>query len=538
MRHRRAAALLAIGLAACAPRPSAPAAGPVGALEANWQTLRYWDDQRRLIESRGAEATPDGMPASAVQESLRTSRDRIAVLLGTADTATLAQRERSALDAMLEAWRAGLSGDSTGDDRRTAGGRLAALTDSVFAAYGRAANRVVVEGDTLNRLAILGLLSRTGDPVRRARLFRALEPIWQSVNGDGAPESPYRRLLRLRRDTWADWASPIDRKGPAFGLSTPALEQWLVTALEQWRAAQPDSLVEPWDWYYLSGEASRRLSPGIPAIADIQRVNDAFYRELGADPRPLRVHYDLSARPEKYPVAFTDFGIRNRWVDRRFVPGEPWVFTSYLGGGFDNLSELLHETGHAIHIAAIRTRPAFLDWPDSDTFTEALADLPAMELYEPAWQERFLKDSVPLDASLRAKYAGIVFDLAWSLFEIRVHRDPDANPNQVWTEITRHYLRIRPHPEWSWWAMRGQLLDAPGYLINYAMGAFIAADLRARIRERRGPAAWRDPDMYRWLSEQLYHYGRERPSRVVLEDLLGRPLRPDALLEDLGRIRR
>jgi hypothetical protein len=438
---------------------------------------------------------------------------------------------------MRTAWRAGLSGDSTPDERQGAGGRLAALTDSIFAAYGRAANRVVVEGDTLNRLAILGLLSRTDDPERRESLFRALAPIWQSVNGGGAPDSPYRRLLRLRREAWGDSASPIERKGPAFGLSTPTLEQWLVTALERWRAAQPDSLVEPWDWYYLTGEASRRLSTGIPAIADIRRLNDASYRELGADPRALGVQYDLSARPGKYPVAFTDFGVRNRWIDGRFVPGEPWVFTSYLGGGFDNLSELLHETGHAVHIAAIHTRPAFLDWPDNDTFTEALADLPAMELYEPAWQQHFFRDSVPLKTSLRAKYAGIVFDLAWSLFEIRVHRDPESDPNLVWTEITRDYLRIRPHPEWSWWAMRGQLVDGPGYLINYAMGAFIVADLRARIRERRGPAAWHDRDMYRWLSERLYRFGLERPARTVLEDLLGRQLRPDALLEDLGRIR-
>lgn len=35
----------------------------------------------------------------------------------------------------------------------------------------------------------------------------------------------------------------------------------------------------------------------------------------------------------------------------------------------------LHETGHAIHIAGIRTRPAFSDWPDADLFTEAIADL-------------------------------------------------------------------------------------------------------------------------------------------------------------------
>jgi hypothetical protein len=533
----RTAILLAVTLASCAHPPSAPATGPLDALEARWQMLRYWDDQRRLIESRGANATLDGIPSRAAEESLTVWRGRVAVMLRTPEVASLPELDQTALDAMREGWRAALSGDSTRSDTQTAAGRLTALGDSVLAAYGRAASRVVVEGDTLNRLAILGLLSRTDDSARRERLFLALEPTWQSVNGDGLPGSPYRRLLTLRHEAWGDTASPIDRKGPAFGLSTPVLEQWLVTALERWRAGQPDSLVEPWDWYYLTGEASRRLSPRIPTIHDIQRVNNAFYRGFGADPLRLRVRYDLSARPGKYPVAFTDFGVRNRWVDGRFVPGEPWVFTSYLGGGLDNLAELLHESGHAIHIAAIRTRPAFMDWPDNDTFTEALADLPAMEMYEPAWQRRFLGDSAPLAASFRAKYAGIMLDVAWALFEIRVHRDPAADPNLVWTGITRDYLRIRPHPDWSWWAMRGQLLDAPGYLVNYAMGAFVVADLRATIRGQRGPAAWQEPGMYSWLIERLYRFGLERSGRAVLEDLLGRPLRPDALLEDLGRIR-
>ncbi len=185
-------------------------------------------------------------------------------------------------------------------------------------------------------------------------------------------------------------------------------------------------------------------------------------------------------------MAYTDFGARPRQVDGRWNSGEPWVFTSYLAGSFDNLAELLHETGHAIHIAAIRTRPAFMDWPDNDTFTEALADFPAMELYEPAWQIRFLGDSATLAESLRAKYAGIVFDVAWGLFELRMDRDPTLDPNQVWTDITSRYFGIRPHPEWSWWAMRGQLIDGPGYLVNYAIGAIITADLRARMQALRG----------------------------------------------------
>jgi hypothetical protein len=140
-----------------------------------------------------------------------------------------------------------------------------------------------------------------------------------------------------------------------------------------------------------------------------------------------------------------------------------------------------------VHIAAIRTRPAYSDWPDSDTFTEAIADLAALDMYEPAWQRKFLGAAAPLEASLRAKYSGIVMDVAWSLFEIRAHRNPELSPNRIWADITSRYLRIRPHPEWSWWAMRGQLVNSPGYMLNYAFGAILIADIRARLVAVRGP---------------------------------------------------
>ena len=50
-----------------------------------------------------------------------------------------------------------------------------------------------------------------------------------------------------------------------------------------------------------------------------------------------------------------------------------------------------------------------------------------------------------------------MLDVCWALFEIELHRHPDRRPNDVWTEITTDGLGIVPHPEWSWWALRGQL---------------------------------------------------------------------------------
>ncbi|MGE5687838.1 MAG: hypothetical protein ACM34D_10085, partial [Gemmatimonadota bacterium] len=281
----------------------------------------------------------------------------------------------------------------------------------------------------------------------------------------------------------------------------------------------------------------RVLSPRIPR-GRLDSLNAQVFRSLGADPARLHVHYDLAPREGKTPVAYTTFGARARRVGGAWTPAEPWVFATYATGGLDNLNELLHETGHAVHIAAVRTRPAFLDWPDSDPFSEALGDFVALDVYEPAWQWRWLGDSVPVADGLRARYAGIVLDVAWALFEARLERDPAADPNGAWTAITRDYLRIRPHPELSWWAMRGQLVDSPGYMMNYAAGAILIAAIRARTRELHGPFVTGDSTWYAWVAPRLYRFGLERSSRRVITEFLGGPLTPAAILEDMGRMRR
>jgi hypothetical protein len=235
-------------------------------------------------------------------------------------------------------------------------------------------------------------------------------------------------------------------------------------------------------------------------------------------------------------VAYTTFGRRPRYVNGGWRPGEPWVFATYRAGGLDNLNELLHETGHAVHIAAIRTRPAFADWPDSDPFTEALADLIALDVYEPSWQQRWLGDSVPLPDGLRGRYGGIVLDVAWAVFELRMMRNPKADPNAVWSELTHDYLRIRPHPELSWWAMRGQLIDAPGYMMNYAVGAILSAAIRARTRELHRATGAGDSTWYGWVAPRLFRYGLERPTREVIQEFLGGPVSPRDLLEDMKRM--
>ena len=509
------------------------------ALEHTWLEYRDLRDRLGITMNLGATVSPRGVPAeSLVARSHRLQRDldRMAAAVPAGQLGALDQRAFRFLEGELHRLEAedrdrpaptAEPGDCADPfPARLRGASLDSLTARTFACYGAAARRIVVDADTLDRLAILGRLGRTEDPAQRRRLFLALAPVWQAVNGDDGEASPYRRMVALRRNAWAGSGSPMAARARGLGVDPDTLERWLVAVLDGWRATLPDTLFEPWDFYYWTGETSRKLSPAIPRDS-LQALTNRFYRDLGADPVALRVHYDLLPRPGKYPISFTDFGGRD--------PVEPWIFTSYRTGGFDILAELLHEAGHAVHIAAIRTRPAYTDWPDSDTFTEAIADLAASEAYEAAWQRRYLGRVVPEATAIRAKYSGIVLDIAWSLFEIRAHRPGSPSPNQVWTDLTREYLHIKPHPEWSWWALRGQLVESPGYMLNYAFGAILIEDVRARLKALRGPFAAGDPGWYAEVSERLYRFGREKPAQEVLRDFLTRSVSIDPLLTDLAR---
>jgi hypothetical protein len=412
---------------------------------------------------------------------------------------------------------------------------LDSLRKRLYTCYGWTQSHLVVDGDTLDRLSILGALGRTESPELRRKLFLALEPVWRSVNRDNQPASPYRLLIAREVKERGNAEPAAAEQARASGVPPDSLERWLLRVLETWRQVNPDSLIEPWDWYYQTGLTSRKLSRLIP-LERLPSLNRQVYRSLGADPAALEVQYDLAPREGKTPVAYCTFGRRPRLINGTWRPGQPWVFATYRAGGLDNLNELLHETGHAVHIAAIRSRPAFSDWPDSDPFTEAVAEFIALDVYEPAWQQRWLGDSVPLADGLRSRYGGIVLDVAWALFELRMQQDPAGDPNQVWTTLTRDYLRIRPHPELSWWAMRGQLVDAPGYMMNYAAGSILIAAIRARTHAVHGPFLAGDSTWYSWVAPRLYRFGLERSSRAVIEEFLGGPVSPTPLLEDMGRM--
>ena len=132
-----------------------------------------------------------------------------------------------------------------------------------------------------------------------------------------------------------------------------------------------------------------------------------------------------------------------------------------------------------------------------------------------------------------SRYGAVMLDVCWALFEIELHRHPGRRPNDVWTEVTTDGLGIVPHPEWSWWAIRGQLIDAAR--LSRQLRPVRDHGCRRPCTGARGPRALvrGRPWLVRLhVGTVVRGRGIRRPADL-LHDLLGGPLTAEPLLADL-----
>ncbi len=428
-----------------------------------------------------------------------------------------------------------IPGGATDDDPAIARARA-----RLYREFGAASESIRFGAETIDRVTAMARLATEPDPDRRRTLFEAMTPIWRAVDGDGGEGSPYRHLLRSSAERWARHGSPIEANAVALGMPPGSIEGVLWEILTAWRGVFGPERPQPWDFRYAVGAAARRLDRLVPTDRLLD-VNDKYLAALGADPAALGIQYDVFPRPGRpaVPVAFT-LGMgavaAHQPAGGPWTPRPPWVFATYAEGGLGNLLELLHESGHAIHMAAIRTHPAFIDFPESSAaFLEGTADVLGWDVDEPAWQAHWLGEAAEPREALLSRYGAVMLDLCWALFEIELHRHPERRPNDVWTEVTTEGLGVEPQPEWSWWAIRGQLIDLPGYMANYALSAIMAAAVRARTAQVRGPWFDGDPAWYRYVADALFVTGASRTPAELLERFLGGALTAEPLLVDLAR---
>ncbi|GAM98802.1 hypothetical protein U91I_02438 [alpha proteobacterium U9-1i] len=414
-------------------------------------------------------------------------------------------------------------------DARRPGATGAQLRAALYACFSSVGGALQFERKTISRLDALGLLEDIDQPARRRAVFEAMNPLYVAINGDGGATSPYRRMVESEA---AQMRANIGAAEASLGLRAGEGQRWLERALTAWRETLPYESAEPWDFRAAFGGAERAVAP-CASRERLLEANAQFYRDLGVDLEALGVIVDVEGDE---PVAYADFARIGRLVSGTWRPAIPRL-TMVIGeaGGLGAAAELVHETGHAAHYAAIRARPS-LTLPDDLTMPiEAFADVTAWSVYAPAWQHKYLGCQATEAESQRTRLAPVMLDMAWGLFEMRMADDPSRDPNAVWSEIAYRYLRVVPHPDVSWWAVRGQLVEAPGYMVNYALGAFVTADVRAKLRAEIGDF---DAGNGRWYEtiRPLYEPGGEQAPRDLMRRFLGRDVTPEAMLDEVSGV--
>ena len=411
------------------------------------------------------------------------------------------------------------------------------LRATLYACFVELGDDIPFEGRRIVRTTALALLAELDTAERRRALFAALTPLWTAINADDSPASPYRRLLRAEgAAARASRRSPVTAAAATLGATPEQAERWLVAVLEAWRHANPGPPLEPWDYWYHYATAGRTLDAHVP-LAAIAALNQRFYADLGVDLVRLRVLDDLTPRPNKAPLSYADHVRIGRYVGGAWRPAVLRVSSSVAHGGLFVLNEIVHEYGHAAHEAAIRTRPAFYSMGDT-LFLEAFADVSSWSVAEPDWQRRYLEADAGDAGALPDLLSNVMLDVAWGLFELRMLRDDGTDPNVLWSDLARRYLNVVPHPELSWWALRVQLVESPGYLANYGLGAILTAELRARIAASIGPFDAGNPRWYGYVSQRLLAHGAAIDTPVLLKRFFGRPITPAALISQITRIQR
>lgn len=254
---------------------------------------------------------------------------------------------------------------------------------------------------------------------------------------------------------------------------------------------------------------------------DLLRAVTRWLGEWGLTPNARgRIHIDDEVRPGKSPRPF---------VAAVRVPDEVRLVLQPLDG-MDALGSLLHEMGHAQHLAHVsETAPVELRRLGDASVNEACASLFERLLLSPEWLKRYLhlptapaRDAARLAAFqaltvLRRYCAKLPYELSLAT------RGPSTERADEYADGQRRALFVEPHPGFFLYDVEPRLYSA-----RYLRGWALEARLTAALTERFNEDFWRNPAAGTWL-QGLFARGGTDDAEALSREVSATPLSiPDA----------
>lgn len=416
-------------------------------------------------------------------------------------------------------------------------------------------------------VALMNMVRSHADAARRRAAFAGLRSIEPFALATGYPEIVKLRNRFARKLGYADfydykvqWAEGFDKK-TLFGfldeLEARTREHARKEIERLAKSAGTDAL-EPWNFaFHTWGSVQEERDPYFRFEDALERWARSF-SALGIRYRNARVTLDLIDRKGKYENGFMHgpvpaFRRRGEWLPAE-INFTANALPDQVGSGFRAAETLFHEGGHAAHFANIRMdAPCFSQEfaPTSVAFAETQSMFLDSLLADADWQTRYARDAdgkkMPfelIEKSIRLQHPFFAQDIRNMLTicyaEKELYELPEAELTAerilgLCRDVEKRVLQLPsgcPRPTLavphllSW--------ESSAYYHGYVLAQMAVYQTREYFVAQYGhlldnPAVGKD------LAETYWAPGNSRKFLTLIEDLTGKPLSADALVNEASR---
>ncbi len=392
------------------------------------------------------------------------------------------------------------------------------------------AHRSVIGGREVRSTEIAQLLRSSPDRSLRRRAFLARAQVNRPLVKAG-----FLELVRMRREfaglygarDFVEYRLEMDELSPRVFDGWEEQAAGLAAGYRRVASALGarylgGGRVMPWDISYLGARLAPQLNSPVDMAGSYEALRELF-SSFGFDLDRCNITYDIFPRRHKSEWGY-NFTIEQ---------GRDTRVLANVEGRYHEMGVLLHETGHAVHSAALDPDDVMMNMGVSGIVTEGVANLFGDFLYHRSFYRGFFRDSVKkADAAFRRlkdfSRAGAFTAMHGILFDQALYRNGPKTPDDVnglYWDLYGRILGEKPYAEEPAWGFRIHHTTHPVYLHNYFLGDLVNEMLKEVFCARHGvdDVMKRPKDFGAFLRREVMGPAGRWPFLELFERISGEP---------------